>query len=464
VTDTVSDTVSPAIDAPSGVPVKHEIYWRDTEPVVPGPPLREDITCDVAIIGGGYTGMWTAFFLKQANPSLEIHILEAEFAGAGASGHNDGFMTPTIGHSLGALIHRFGPERAKLAYSVVGKSMLELRRFCTKYGVDAELEPTGYYQVASNKHQLRLLKRDIELIGMLGGAGSIDLLDAKQAQECIGSPAIVGAFKVGGALINPHKLARGLSRVVRELGVHIHESTKVTAMRKTAAGHVLTTPYARVTAPKILLATNAHQHQFGSFQRKVVPVWSYAAVTRPLTDEELSAVHWPDRAGFVEPGNFIVFGRLTVDNRLLFGGGRAVYHYGRDMDEAKHIHRPSSAVALHQVLERYFPQWKHVPFSHEYGGCVAITREMVPHIGSAGNGIFYGHGYCGNGIAVTHAAAKSLRDLILGRDSTFTKLLYVNGSEKGFPPEPLSYLGGRAITGALAMQDKYPNLIRAQIF
>jgi glycine/D-amino acid oxidase-like deaminating enzyme len=447
------------------IPVKHEIYWRETEPVTPGPALREDVRCDVAIVGGGYTGMWTALHLKQADPSLEIHILEADFAGAGASGHNDGFMTPTIGHSLSALIHRFGAERAKLAYTVVGKSMLELRRFCGKYDVDAELEPTGYLQVASNQNQMRLLERDIELMERLGGGQtSVELLDTADARERVDSPAIVGAFKVGGALINPHKLARGLLRVVREKGVHVHESTRVTAMRRTAGGHTLTTPYARVTAPKVLLATNAYQHQFAPFQRKVVPVWSYAAVTRPLTEDELKSVHWPDREGFVEAGNFIVFGRLTADNRLLFGGGRADYHYGRDMDERKHVDSPSATAALRGVLARYFPQWQDIPFSHTYGGCVAITREMVPHVGGTGDGVYYAHGYCGNGISVTHTASKSLRDLILGRDSTYTNLLFVNGAEKGFPPEPFSYLGSKLVTNALAVQDRYPNLVRAQIF
>lgn len=461
----MTETANTVADGQDGALVKHEIYWRETERVTPGPPLREDVRCDVAIVGGGYTGMWTAMFLKKADPSLEIHILEAEYAGAGASGHNDGFMTPTIGHSLGALIHRFGAERAKLAYTVVGKSMLELRRFCDKHDVDAELEPTGYLQVASNRQQMRLLERDLDLIEQMGGGqSSIELLGTAAARERVDSPAIVGAFKVGGALINPHKLARGLLRVVRDLGVHIHESTRVTAMRRTSSGHELTTPQARVTAPKVLLATNAYQHQFAGFGRKVVPVWSYAAVTRPLSEDELKSVHWPDREGFVEAGNFIVFGRLTAENRLLFGGGKADYQFGRNMDESRYIDSPRATAALRGVLARYFPQWRDIPFSHTYGGCVAITREMVPHVGGTGDGVFYAHGYCGNGISVTHTAGKSLRDLILGRDSVYSNLLFVDGAEKTFPPEPIAYLGSKVVTRALAVQDRYPNLIRAQIF
>jgi glycine/D-amino acid oxidase-like deaminating enzyme len=444
-------------------PVKHEIYWRGTEPVEPGPPLRGSVKCDVCIIGGGYTGLWTAHFLKQADPSLEIHIVEADYAGAGASGHNDGFVTPTIGHSLGALVHSFGAERAKLAYNVVGRSMLELDRFCRKHDVDAELEPTGYYQVAANAAQVRLLERDLELAERLGARTGLELLDAAAARERIGSAAIHGAFKVGGALINPHRLARGLARVVREQGVHIHERTRATGLTVTPAGTVVQVPGGSVTAAKVLLATNAYQHQFGKLRHKVAPVWSYAAVTEPLTEEQLERVHWPERGGFVEAGNFIVFGRFVKGNRLLFGGGPAHYYFGRDMDEGRHIDDQSATTVLRGVLNRYFPAWRDVRFSHEYGGCVAITREFVPHIGTLGDGLFYAHGYCGNGIALTHTAGKVLRDLILGRQSTYTGLLFVGRQEKRFPPEPLTYLGARGLSALLALQDRYPNLIKKQL-
>ncbi|MGX1772619.1 NAD(P)/FAD-dependent oxidoreductase [Nocardia brasiliensis] len=455
--------IAPAPAALSGsVPVKHEIYWRETEPVVPGPPLRGDVACDVCIIGGGYTGLWTAHFLKQAEPGISIHILEADYAGAGASGHNDGFVTPTIGHSLGALIHRFGAERSKLAYAAVGKSMLELGRFCTRYGVDAELEPAGYYQVATDDDQIRLLERDIELAALLGAKSGLDLLDRDAARAKIDSPAIRAAFKVGGALINPHRLARGLYRVVTAAGVQVHERTQALRVQAAPAGYQVTTAQGRVTASRVLYATNAYQHQFAEFRRKVVPVWSYAAVTQPLTDAQLRQVRWPDREGFVEAGNFIVFGRLTAQNRLLFGGGRADYHFRRDMDEARHIDSPRATAALRAVLARYFPMWRDIPFSHTYGGCVAITREVVPHVGAFGDGRFYAHGYCGNGIALTHTAGKALRDLILDRDTSYSNLLFVRGKEKLFPPEPLSFLGAKAVSAVLAAQDRHPKLIRGQ--
>jgi glycine/D-amino acid oxidase-like deaminating enzyme len=443
--------------------VKHEIYWRETESVQPGPPLRGDVRTNVCIIGAGYTGMWTAHFLKLADPSIDIHIVEADYAGAGASGHNDGFVTPTIGHSMSGLVRQFGTERAAVAYGVVGRSILELGRFCRKYKVDAEMEPNGYYTVATNSGQLHRLEQELELASKLGSKNSLELLGATEARDRIGSAEILGAFKVGGALINPHRLSRGLARVVRGQGVHIHEGTPASYQGLTGDGHVVTTPEGKITADKVLLATNAYQHQFTPFRNRVRPVWSYAVVTEPLTDEQLAEVHWPGREGFVEARNFILFGRFTAQNRLLIGGGPAPYFYGRDMSESKHIRNDQLTEYLRDALGRYFPAWRDLRFSHAYGGCVAMTREFVPHVGGLGGGLFYGHGYCGNGIALTHTAGKALRDLILGRDSAYTNLLFVNGKERKVPAEPLFFLGARALSAVLAWQDRHPTVIKRSL-
>jgi glycine/D-amino acid oxidase-like deaminating enzyme len=440
--------------------VKHEIYWRSTEPVEYGPPLRGNVTCDVAMVGGGYTSMWTAYFLKQADPSLSIHIVEADYAGAGGSGHNDGFVTPTIGHSLHGVVKQYGHDRAKLAYSVVGRSILELNRFCRKHGVDAEFEPNGYYMVAANAAQIRRLEHDLGLIAEITGGSGQPLLTGTEARQRIGSPGIEAAFKVGGALINPHKLARGLARVVRDLGVVIHERTPATNVTRSAAGHVVTTPGGTVTADQLVLATNAYQHQFRPFRASLRPVWSYAAVTEPLTDEQLAQVHWPDREGFVEARNFIMFCRLTAGNRLLVGGGPAPYHYGRDMDESKHMANAKATTVLREILARYFPAWRNLPFSHAYGGCISMTRNLIPHVGTLESGAHYAYGYCGNGISMTHTSGKVLRDLVLGKDSAFTNLLFVGGREPKMPVEPLAFLGARALSATLAVQDRFPGLLR----
>jgi len=444
----------------AATPVAHTIYWREAEPVDSGPPLEDDLRGDVCIVGGGYTGMWAAHFLKEADPTLRIHILEADYAGAGASGHNDGFVTPTIGHSLHTVVQRYGADQAKAAYVAVGRSIIELRRFCSKHTIDAEFEPTGFYLVATNSGQLQRLEHDVALAGRMGL--NYEVAGARETQEHIGSSAICAALKTPGALVNPHKLARGLARVVRDQGVVVHERSRVIAITRDRDEYVAVTAQGRVTAARLVLATNAYQHQFAQFRRKVKPVWSYAVVTEPLDEDQLARVHWPGREGFVEARNFIVFGRLTAENRLLLGGGPAPYFYGRDMDE-RHLRNESIQNVLRSHLARYFPAWRDLRFTHAYGGCIAVTRDLVPHVGASGNGLYYAYGYCGNGIATTHTAGKVLRDLVLGRSSDYTRLLFVRGAEPAFPPEPAAYIAARALSAVLRWQDRHPRIVSRQL-
>jgi glycine/D-amino acid oxidase-like deaminating enzyme len=442
------------------MPLQRTIYWRETEPVVPGPPLHGEVACEVCIVGGGYTGMWTAHFLARADPTLRIHVLEADYAGAGASGHNDGFVTPTIGHSLHTVVRRLGIERAKAAYAAVGRSIGELRHFCSRHLVDAELEPNGVYLVATNDGQRRRLEHDVALAGEMGM--TYELLDSAAAQERIGSAAIRAALHSAGALVNPHKLARGLARVIREQGVTLHERTPAIGLQSSPGRHEVTTPHGRVSASQLVLATNAYQHRLPAFRDAVKPVWSYAMVSEPLTERQLAQVRWPGREGFVELRNFIVFARLTAENRLLIGGGPAPYRYGRDMDE-RHVASDAAVAELTASLRRFFPCWAELRFTHAYGGCIAVTRELLPHIGRLADGTCYAHGYCGNGIAMTHTAGKALRDLVLERESAYIELGVVRRRELSFPPEPISYLAARTLSGVLAWQDRHPGVLRRQL-
>lgn len=441
----------------TGTPVRHQVYWWETEPVEPTPPLDVPVRADVCVIGAGYTGLWTSHYLKKAEPSLDIHVVEAQYAGSGASGHGDGFITPTIGHNLASFVHAYGTEGAQLAYSVASRSILELQRFAHKHGIDAQIEPTGYLNVAANPGQMRFLERDLDLISKLGATPPA-LLNANRARECIGSTAIQGGFKVGGALVNPHRLVRGLSRIVRDQGVHIHEYSPAVRVESSGSRFVVTTPRGQVTADRLLYATNAYQHQFPQFRNMVRPFWSYAVVTEPLTDEQLVQVHWPGREGFVEARNFILFARLTVQNRLLIGGGPAPYYYGRDMAE-RHMRNLTATLIFRRMLGRYFPEWCNLRFTNAYGGCLDMTPDLVPHVGALPDGAFYAHGYCGNGVALTNTVGKVLRDLILDIDSTYRGLPFVDEQIKRYPAEPLAWLGVWAKSSWMTVQDHYPRLL-----
>ena len=435
---------------------RHTVYWRETEPVEPGPPLAGDRRCDVAVVGGGYTGMWTAYHLKRAEPTLDVQVVEADYAGSGASGHGDGFVTPTIGHNLDSLVKAYGTDRAKVAYSVVGRSIVELGRFCRTHGVDAEFEPQPYVQVATTGAQRRRLETDLALVERIGGTAP-PLLERGEIRELLDSPAVRAGFQVGGAMVNPHRMSRGLCRVLREAGVGVHERTPALDVRRTAGGHAVVTPGGTLSAGAVVYATNAAQHRFPPFRTMVRPYWSYAAVTEPLTDAQLGQVHWPGREAWVEARSMVLFGRLTAGNRLLVGGGPPVNYYGNDMAD-RHAANARATALLRRTLARYFPAWRDVRFSHAYGGCVDMTPDLVPHVGSLGDGSFYAHGYCGNGVATTHTVGKVLRDLVLGRESAYTQLLFVGDQRRRYPAEPLAYLGGRARTAWMGVRDRWPLL------
>ncbi|CAM5278571.1 hypothetical protein SALBM135S_08607 [Streptomyces alboniger] len=203
---------------------QHVVYWHDTEPVTVGAPLREDIDCDVCIVGGGFTGLWTAYFLKEAEPALDIRVIEANHSGYGASGRADGFVTPTIGKDIQALVREFGYARALEASQAVGRSILEIGRFARRNRVDAEYEANDYLMVATDEAQLKRLREDRDLAERMGAAQA-EVLPGEESREIIGSPAVIGSMRTGGALVNPYKLARGIARVVREKGVTLYDDS-----------------------------------------------------------------------------------------------------------------------------------------------------------------------------------------------------------------------------------------------
>jgi glycine/D-amino acid oxidase-like deaminating enzyme len=285
------------------------------------------------------------------------------------------------------------------------------------------------------------------------------MLPAADIRALIDVPGLTAAIKTAGALVNPHRLARGLLRVVRAQGVAVHERTRALQVRRAGRRFEVVTPLGRVHADRLIFATNAYQQQWAQFRRAVLPVWSYALVTEPLSDAQWAQVTWPQREGFVEARNFIVFARPVSGRRVLIGGGPAPYFFGGDMDDRRLIRNDIYAF-LEQAFRRYFPAWRSVRFSHAYGGCVAMTRNLIPQVGTLGHGAYFAHGYCGNGIAMTHTVGKVLRDLVLERRTDYSGLPFVDNRPPQFPAEPFAFVGARAMSGLLRLQDRYPALYR----
>jgi glycine/D-amino acid oxidase-like deaminating enzyme len=404
----------------------------------------------VCVVGGGYTGLWTAYFLKRSEPALEVAVVERSWAGSGASGHNDGYAMTVLDMSLHHLVEHHGPERAGAAHEAVARSVVEIGEFCSEHDVDAEYELNGFAAIAVNDGHMRRLERDLEAAQRIGADHDYTLAEGDAARAVIGSPVVRGLLREGrGALVNPHRLVRGLARTVEGIGVRIFERSPATSL---VAGRV-ETELGAVEAPRIVVATNAYQHSFQQFRSKVLPLWSYALATEPLTDEQRGRVAWEGREGFEDKRNFITIGRWTADGRILWGGRLAPYFYGNDMDP-RHSSNERVFGELRDAWREYFPMWQDVRFTHAYGGCVAITATFLPYVGTLGDGIFYGYGYNGHGVAPSHTIGRALCDLILERDSEYTELLFVNQErEPTLPPEPLRFLGTTLTTKLLDRQD-----------
>ncbi|MFE7660700.1 MULTISPECIES: NAD(P)/FAD-dependent oxidoreductase [Streptomyces] len=434
---------------------KHVVYWHDTEKVTIEAPLRERVDCDVCIVGGGFTGLWTAYFLKEAEPALDIRIVEANHSGYGASGRADGFVTPTIGKDIQALVKEFGLQRALEASQAVGRSILEIGRFARKNRVDAEYEANDYLMVATDAAQLKRLEHDRALAERMGAAQA-EILPREESRAVIGSPAVLGSMRTGGALVNPFKLSRGIARVVREKGVTIYDNSPCLRVEPGVRPTVVTAG-GQVKADKVVLATNVHMDAFPPFRRKVIPIWTYAMVSEPLSDAQLGRVNWEGREGLVEAKSLLTCARFTHGNRIMFAGGPTPYYYGRDKRQ-RNMNRPEVYREIHREFLRFFPMWGDVEFSYAYGGTADVVRDFAPHFGRLGGGnILYGYGYCGNGIAATHTGGKVLRDLTLGKDTDFSRLLFVDDERRkppaAFPPDPVLFAGARAVARLMDWKD-----------
>lgn len=428
--------------APAAAP-RYDVYWRETQTVTPGQSLTDDLDCDICIVGAGYTGMWSAHFLKSANPSLDIQLLEADYAGAGASGHNDGFATGAIGgQSWADLASRYGPELATAAHREVARSVTAIYRFSVAQGICIDVEPLGFYQVATTPRQDQRLRADRALAARLSPSAKYPpVLDGPDIRARIGSPALISGVWHAGMLINPHKLARELARCTEEAGAAIHERTPVLSLRDDGRTIVLETPAATVRAQRVILATNAWQGQFAPFRRTVRAQWHYALVTAPLADTDVSGLNWRGREGFIEVRRPGLFGRLTADNRILFGGG-PIYDY-RDVG-SDHLGKDTRRIelSLRKGLVRYFPMLSGTPIANFYGGAMGVTPDRMVRVGQLSERVFFAYGYSGNGIAASHLAGQLIRDIVLQKGTPEFARIFTEPSDKRLPSRPLVTLTG----------------------
>src|SRR5512135_1474773 len=357
-------------------------YWLNTYGFyTPNEPLRGDTTVDVAIIGGGYTGLATAYFLKQAEPALRVAVLEGEVVGYGASGRNGGFAMTLFGLEPAVTAALFGRQRTAEAHHYCERSVDLVRDLIREHAMQSDFEYTGFLRLATRPGFVKRIQHDLEILTSQGITG-LEWIDQAKARAEIDSPIILGAWwEPRCGILNPAKHARELKRVAQEAGALVYEQSPVIEIKR-AARFTLRTPQAAVVADKIVFATNAYSHLIPELKRKQVPAFTHMVITEPLTREQLDSIGWKNRSGLEDARNLVHYLRLTIDNRIAIGGSDVTISYGRDMDRdlSKKTFRQ-----LEQDTVTLFPGLQNVKFVYRWGGPVSVPVDMAPSIGQVGD-------------------------------------------------------------------------------
>ncbi len=417
------------------------VFWlADPDRPEPLPALRGRHEADLAVVGGGYSGLWTALRAKERYPDLDVVVLEAGRCGDQASGRNGGFASSSLTHGFGNGQARWPEELSAL--DRIGAANLEaIGETVDRYGIDCAWERTGELMVATAAHQVEELD---DLAGEMRGAGhDVELLDEPAVRAQVASPTYLAGLwdRHGTAMVEPARLAWGLRRACLDLGVRIHEHTPVTGLARDGAGMVLRARDGRVRAGRVALATNAFPPLLRRLRLMTVPVYDYVLMTEPLSTEQRDAVGWRNRQGVGDSANQFHYYRLTRDNRILWGGYDAVYYYG------SRIHRRlEQSEVTHGLLAEHFfetfPQLAGLRFSHRWGGVIDTCTQFAAFFGRAYDGrVAYAMGYTGLGVAATRFGADVMLDLLQGEETERTALRMVREKPLPFPPEPIRFAG-----------------------
>jgi len=427
--------------------------WHATYgPYEPSPPLTGSVSADVAIVGGGFTGMATAYYLLGEDPSLKVVVLESEVVGYGASGRNGSFAMTVVGLGLDLLVKLKGRERALAAQRYMERAVDTVGGLVAEEGLDCDYVLPGFLRMATTPAYERRIRREIDLAHSLGIEG-IEWLGRDAARERVHSDRYIGAWwEPRTALVNPLKLVREMKRVATVRGATVHEGTPVESIER-AGRFRLRTPSGSVEAERLVLATNAYSHLLEPVRRKQIPAWTYVIATEPLRDEQLEPIGWRGREGVEDARNLIHYYRLTPDNRLLMGGGPVGLGFGRSMDRDS---SPAAWAHLEAHVRELFPSLAGARVTHRWGGPFSVTTDLTPAIGYVGDErAIYSVGCIGHGVSMTHLNGQTIRDLVLGRETELTEHFFVNRRIVPWPPEPVRFGASVALRGYLGLEDRF---------
>jgi glycine/D-amino acid oxidase-like deaminating enzyme len=416
--------------------------WLDRledDPLVPRPALPGPTQVDVAIVGAGYTGLWTAYYLRRADPGLRVAVLEREVAGFGASGRNGGWCSAFIAMDREGLARKAGRGAAIALQRAMFDTVDEVGRVAGREGIDCHYVKGGALQVATSPVQLARLEDGLRHARRWGmGEEDQRLLDRDEAERRVRVAGLLAAsFTPHCAAVDPARLARGLAEVVERLGVPVYEATPVTRIRP---GRVDTTR-GPVRAEVVVRATEGYATTLPGLRRSVLPLYSLMVATEPLPDRAWEEIGWSGGETMAAGGHLFTYAQRTRDGRVALGGRGAPYHLGSRIrpayDRDDRVHR-----RLEATLGQLLPAAAGAGITHRWGGPLGVPRDWTASVGlDRATGLAWAGGYVGDGVAAANLAGRTLADLIAGHDSDLVRLPWVQHHSRPWEPEPLRWLG-----------------------
>jgi gamma-glutamylputrescine oxidase len=415
-------------------------YWASSQPPQ-NPPLTEDIAADVAVLGGGFTGLSAAYYIKSISPQKRVVVLEAKGCGNGASGRN-GAMVLTMTEDR-YMHFSSTPSIDKSIYDLTSENIRTLSRLTVATGIDCELETNGALQVLTTSDDLKAAKTYVDQARSLGIP--VELWDKQQLVRAIGTEVYEAAFfDPNGGHVHPMKLVHVFKAAAKNAGAEIFENTTVAAIEEGREHLLHTTAGHTIRAKSLVLATNAFTSKLGFFRNSILPVHEYVAMTHPLSEEQLAEIGWRKRVPFNDSQTEVFYLGLTEDNRIHIGGGSPSYAFNSGVGDVSGA--ASHFAQLQRELARIYPKVSGLKFEVGWDGIVDWSLDQSPSVGRMGKhkNIFYGLGYSGHGVNLTSVFGRIIADLEAGRDELWKHYPFVNSNLEYVPNEPFRWLAAQA--------------------
>ena len=429
--------------------------WLDNQPgsLEPRPPLTGDSQVDVAIVGGGYTGLWTAYYLLRLDPSLRIVVIEKEIVGFGASGRNGGWCVGELAAGPDRHEQVAGNDAARRFHRELFDSVDEVGRVSDVEGIDCHYAKGGTIYVARNAAQLTRQREEVELHQQSYGLTDDDvhMLDADAARSHLNATGVLGGlFLAHTAALHPARLVRGLGEAVERLGGTIAEQTTATAIEP---GKVVT-DRGTVQADVVVRTLEGYTATLDGHSRTLSPLYSLMVATEPLDDDVWEEIGLSERQTFADGRHLVIYGQRTADGRIAFGGRGAPYGYASKIDpsieQRSRIHD-----RIIEALVELLPVLDGIAITHRWGGVLGVPRDWFPSVGfDRSSGLAWGGGYVGEGVAASNLAGRTLADLITGTDSPRVDLPWVGHRSRNWEPEPLRWLAINGALGVMGVADR----------